>query len=120
MSNEQHGSLAELGATWRALERLALTEEATVDYAVAGAVIALVDRGIGLTTEFTPVNTSRHARASRSTAPTVRRAWTKAEKWGLIERESGREGPHRRGYVRLSDRLVDAIQEELEAEDGDK
>jgi|SRR5690625_2760386 len=117
MSDERHVSLAELGATWRALERLALTEEATVDYAVAGAVAALVDRGIGLTTEFTPVNTSRHVRSSRSTAPTARRAWAKAEKWGLIERNSGREGPHRRGYVRLSDRLADAVQEELEAEE---
>lgn len=113
MVEDKKVSLAELGATWRALERLALGEDGTVDYAVIGAVMALVDRAVGLSGELVPVNTARHVRAAMTTAPTARRAWAKAEKWGLIERESGREGPNRRGYVRLSDRVLDVIRQEL-------
>lgn len=116
MAEEQVVSKQEFGAVCSVLLRRSLNDDGTVDMSVVGAVALMVENVIGLSRELVPVNTAKLVRETKTTAATFRRALNRAEALGLIERESGYEGSTRRGFVKLSDSLFDAVLEDLEEE----
>ncbi|MDR8018930.1 hypothetical protein [Nesterenkonia aerolata] len=115
---EQVLSKREFGAVCSVLLRRSLNDDGTVDMSVVGAIALVVQEVIGLSRQLVPVNTAKLVRETKTTATTFRRALRRAEALGLIEREAGREGSVRRGFVRLSDSVVDDVLTDLEAEES--
>jgi|SRR5690625_1747099 len=117
MATNSVASNAEMGALASVLLKQAMNEDGIVDPSVVVALLLVVEHSTGLTEEMRAVNVARLVRETTMSANTFRRALARAEALGLIERVRGMEAGRPRGFVRMTPKVMDQIQEKLNGGD---